>query len=175
MTSSSPTRVFNKSVTLIQQNDEIATILRSPHTFHGDVQGGRRNRKISSIIKQNPSTGTVEETVRFIVQGHIKDDPNEAYWSKFKRWIRPLVVEPANGVDLIHSETATEPTLAPGQQERGSWYWPSNLFKALIPPKESSLPNQTPGRSRRKPALGEYDQGEVTSTLIRVSTVHSSA
>lgn len=132
--------------------------------FHGSgMDGTKRHRNIQSVMRRNAS-GLEEQVVRFSLTAHIKDDPNESYYSRLKRWLRPIVVESSN---QLHYEP--EPQPQPKEEEqKGFW---GALLHAFTPRKDTASPRPVVGFSRRKPVLGQYHKGEVVCVLIRVRTM----
>ena len=162
LASAAPTRIFNAAVPHVQDNDELTTIFRQPWKFHGSgTDGTKRHRNIHSIMRRN-SSGLEEQVVRFALSAHIKDDPNESYYSKFKRWLRPIVVEPSNQL----TTSVEGPPQHKEEEQKGFW---GALLHAFVPRRDTANHRPAIGFTRRKPVLGEYHKGEVVCVLIRVS------
>ena len=184
---SSGTHVFNASIPYLKASDELNSILRQPHSYHGDPPQNRhrRNRNFATAIVRNPSTGKEEKRVIFYIQAAARDDPKESIVHRIKRWLRPLIVEPANGQSLADQarEQAEAQALVLQQQQReqaaaasstAPWYSLSSWFGAILPAKGetvdgvASSPSRSNGFVRQRPSLGQFDGGEVTATLVQV-------
>lgn len=163
LASAAPTRIFNAAIPYVQDNDEISSLFRQPYSYHGEGQGGRKHRKIQSTIRTNPQTGREEQVVRFVLQAHIKDDPNESYWSKLKRWLRPIIVEPS-----LDRQTPQQQPLAAAVKQAEPKSWFETIFHAFIPPKEPVRTSLSRGFTKRRPHLGEFSTGTVVCTMLRV-------
>ncbi|GAA6055434.1 hypothetical protein JCM3770_006992 [Rhodotorula araucariae] len=95
----SPTRVFEDCVERVRADDELATILPPPLSFHGSASSSRmrRNRRISSSLSVDPRTGVETLFVRFYVEGTdplaAEAQAGETWLDWAKRWIGPAVWE----------------------------------------------------------------------------------
>lgn len=167
--SNSPTKIFDQCVEILKKDKETQSILQEPIRYHAETSGGRRNRRVLSTLSVDSATGREKMTVSFAVEGKTPDGPaDESYWHRFKRWIRPIVVEPSDASALIPTPPTRETVEKPRDDDSSSWL--GSVFGSLLPSTlggHSSAPHTpTVTRLRTKPVQGTFSHGEAIAVLL---------
>lgn len=169
--SNSPTKIFDQCTEILKKDKETQSILQEPIRYHAETSGGRRNRRVLSTLSVDPTTGREKMTVSFAVEGKTPDGPSdESYWHRFKRWIRPIVVEPSDASALIPTPPTRETVEKPQDEDSRSWI--GSIFGSLLPsnlggsPSTSKSHTPTVSRMRTKPAKGYFTHGEAIAVLL---------
>lgn len=167
--SNSPTKIFDQCTEILKKDKETQSLLNEPIRYHAETSGGRRNRRVLSTLSVDSATGREKMTVSFAVEGKAPDGPSdETYWHRFKRWIRPIVVEPSDATALIPTPPTRETVEKPQDDNTGSWL--GSVFGSLLPSTYSSksTTSHTPPvtRMRTKPPKGYFNHGEAIAVLL---------
>jgi hypothetical protein len=170
--SNSPTKIFDQCTEILKKDPETQSILQEPIRYHAETSGGRRNRRVLSTLSVDAATGREKMTISFAVEGKEPDAPSdESYWHKFKRWIRPIVLEPSDATALIPTPPTNERVEKPADDESQSWL--GSIFGSIMPstfadrPASSSSQGQAPTtRMRIKPTKGLFNHGEAIAVLL---------
>lgn len=168
--SNSPTKIFDQCTEILKKDKETQSILQEPIRYHAETSGGRRNRRVLSTLSVDATTGREKMTVSFAVEGKTPDGPSdETYWRRFKRWIRPIVVEPSDASALIPTPPTRETVEKPQDDDDGR-SWLGSIFGSLLPSNlaANSPTSHTPtvSRTRTKPAKGHFTRGEAIAVLL---------
>jgi hypothetical protein len=167
--SNSPTKIFDQCTEILKKDRETQSILQEPIRYHAETSGGRRNRRVLSTLSVDAATGREKMTVSFAVEGKAPDGPSdETYWHKFKRWIRPIVVEPSDASALIPTPPTRETVEKPKDDDTQSWL--GSIFGSLLPSSIGGRPSAPSApivsRMRTKPAKGTFTHGEAIAVLL---------
>lgn len=177
----SPIKLYEQALALVKSNPEVHEILLNPVSFHAESTGGRRGRRVRSNLALDPSTGREKMTIHFWAEGespHTKEDDEESYVHMFKRWMRPIIVEPSRdtGVLVAPSPNATAssskgPAAVTAQATRASTSsWLGSMFGSLLPSAFGGGSSRVDGppapKMRGKPTKGAMASGEVVATFL---------
>ena len=120
-------------------------------------------------------------TIHFWAEGkspHTKEDDEESYVHMFKRWMRPIIVEPSRdtGVLVAPSPSAAASSskvaaAATAQEASGSTSsWLGSVFGSLLPSAFGGGGSRVDGppapKMRGKPTKGALASGEVVATFL---------
>lgn len=177
----SPIKLYEQALAFVKSNPEVHEILLNPVSFHAESTGGRRGRRVRSNLALDPSTGREKMTIHFWAEGkspHTKADDEESYVHMFKRWMRPIVVEPSRdtGVLVAPSPSAAASSskvaaAATAQEAAGSTSsWLGSMFGSLLPSAFGGGGSRVDGppvpKLRGKPTKGALARGEVVATFL---------
>lgn len=167
--SNSPTKIFDQCTEILKKDKETQSLLQEPIRYHAETSGGRRNRRVLSTLSVDSATGREKMTISFAVEGKPPGGPSdESYWHRFKRWIRPIVVEPSDASALIPTPPTKEVVEKPNDDDSPGWL--SSVFGSLLPSSLGGRPTaqHTPPvtRMRTKPPKGYFTHGEAIAVLL---------
>lgn len=165
--SNSPTSLYEQALEIVQNNKDLHEILVAPIKYHAESSGGRRHRRVRSIMSVDPATGREKMTVHFYAEGKSPDShEEESYLEKAKRWIRPIVVEPMHESSVVVPAVPEKPE-PPVQSTSG---WLSSIFGSLLPSafakEAASKAESGPPRMRTRPCKGTFTTGEAVAAFV---------